>query len=53
MPHHKKLNFLADINLEDALKINPEGIPFTVKDHIKVSGLVETCGFSDNSTVST
>jgi Asp-tRNA(Asn)/Glu-tRNA(Gln) amidotransferase A subunit family amidase len=29
------------------LKINPRGIPFTVKDHLKVEDMIETCGYSD------
>ena len=27
-------------------------IPFTVKDHLKVDGMIETCGFADNITPS-
>lgn len=36
------------MNIEEALKTNPEGIPFTVKDLLKVDGLVTTCGYSKN-----
>ena len=34
------------------METNACGIPFTVKDHLKVDGLIETCGFSDNITAS-
>lgn len=27
-------------------------LPFTVKDHLKVEGMIETCGFADNLTPS-
>jgi hypothetical protein len=39
-PKIKELNGLADINIERALKKNPKGIPFTVKDHLKVDGMI-------------
>ena len=50
---HLNLKFLADMNIEQALKTNPEGIPITVKDHIKADGFVSTCGFSQNVGEST
>lgn len=40
LPEHQELNFLADININNALEINSEGIPFTVKDHLKVKNLI-------------
>ncbi len=36
------------MNIANAIKINKEGIPFTVKDHLKVSDMVSTCGYSYN-----
>jgi hypothetical protein len=41
------LNSLTDLNVERALKKNPMGVPFTVKDHLKFEGCVQACGFSD------
>lgn len=48
----RELNSLADVNVERALNRNPTGVPFTVKDHLKVDGMIETCGFSKNVTPS-
>jgi hypothetical protein len=31
---------LADVNIERALAKNPKGVPFTVKDHLKVDGMI-------------
>ena len=47
-PKFRELNSLADVNIERALSRNPTGVPFTVKDHLKVDGMIETCGFSKN-----
>jgi Asp-tRNA(Asn)/Glu-tRNA(Gln) amidotransferase A subunit family amidase len=45
---------LADVNIQLALeKRGQEKIPFSVKDHLKVQGMITTCGFSDNTTPST
>lgn len=52
IPSIRKLNGLADVNITRALIKNNTGIPFTVKDHLKVEGMIETCGFSSNITAS-
>ena len=39
---------MADVNIERVLEKGREKIPFTVKDHLKVEGMVSTCGFADN-----
>jgi hypothetical protein len=39
-PKVKELNSLADVNVERALKKNSKGVPFTVKDHLKVDGMI-------------
>jgi hypothetical protein len=47
---HEWLNGLADVNFETALT-RPGTIPFSVKDHLRVKGMIQTCGFSDNIKV--
>lgn len=39
-PSLQRLNFLADMNIKAAMDINPNGIPFTVKDHLRVCDLI-------------
>lgn len=36
------------MNVERVLKRNKRSVPFSVKDHMKVEGIIESCGFSDN-----
>ena len=38
------------MNVNGALEMNRWGIPFTVKDHIKVNDMVSTCGYSKSIT---
>lgn len=48
-PEIQSLNALADVNVERVLeKQAHQKIPFTVKDHLKVDGMVTTCSFADN-----
>lgn len=44
----RSLNALADVNIERALEKGQYKVPFSVKDHLKVEGMIETCGFADN-----
>jgi amidase len=45
---------LADVNIERVFEKGAhKQVPFTVKDHLKVEGLIETCGFADNLKPST
>lgn len=46
------LNALADVNFEAAVN-RPNTIPFSVKDHLRVKGMVQTCGLSSNITPGT
>lgn len=43
----KHINCLADVNVESVL--SRKGIvPYTVKDHLRVKGMIQTCGMSAN-----
>ena len=50
-PEIRSLNGLADVNVERVFeKQAHKKVPFTVKDHLKVEGMITTCGFTDNLT---
>ena len=48
-PGVRELNGLADVCLERVFEKGAHKcLPFSVKDHLKVEGMIETCGFTDN-----